>query len=249
MAIERPSQSPPWTPLGWRASDLALGLLLVLVGLGGLIGIGVALATVLDVGDPAEDAAAALLSAIIGFGFEVWLGVLVLLLALRRGITGTDFGFDAPHNWRLVSIGVLGAWTVILVYGIGLALIQEVTGADLGQFTEGNALPESSARTAAVWAALGLSIVVAAPLCEELFFRGFLFRAFDTLQGTRVAYVLSGLGFALFHFNVSVVLPFWVIGVLFAWIYRKSGAIWTPIAAHAIFNAVSFAVTIAGATS
>jgi uncharacterized protein len=51
------------------------------------------------------------------------------------------------------------------------------------------------------------------------------------------------------HFNVSVVVPFFAIGVLFAWIYRKSGSIWTPIAAHAIFNGLSFAVTVAGVGS
>ena len=39
------------------------------------------------------------------------------------------------------------------------------------------------------------------------------------------------------------------IGMLFAWSYHKSGTLWTPVIAHAIFNGVSFAATLAGVTS
>lgn len=236
--------APTWTLLPWRRVDVVLGLLLVV---GGFLTVVAALLAI--GGDPSVDTSAALGSAVATGGFEVWLGVIVLLLAKRRGIGGADLGFDAPLSWRHVSTGVLGAWSVILVWGVGIALLQEILGRDLGWLAEGNALPESSARTSAVWVALGLTIVVAAPLCEELFFRGFLFRAFEALRGTGAGYLFSGAGFALMHFNVSVVVPFFVIGVLFAWTYRRSGSIWTPIAAHAIFNAVSFAVTVAGAAS
>ncbi|GMU41071.1 MAG: hypothetical protein AMXMBFR23_19370 [Chloroflexota bacterium] len=240
-----PSQpATNWALLPWRRVDVFVGLLLVVVGF-----FTVAAALIAQGGDPSVDSSAALGGAIATGAFEVWLGVIVLWLAKRRGISGFDLGFDAPPQWRHVSTGVLGAWSLILIWGVGVALVQHFTGADLGWLSEGNALPESSARTSAVWVALGLTIVVAAPLCEELFFRGFLFRAFETLRGTGAGYAFSGAGFALMHFNVSVVIPFLAIGVLFAWTYRRSGSIWTPIAAHAIFNAVSFAVTVAGAAS
>lgn len=236
--------APNWTLLPWRRLDVFVGLLLVVGGF-----LTVAAALIAQGGDPSVDSSAALGGAIATGVFEVWLGVIVLWLAKRRGISGLDLGFDAAPQWRHVSTGVLGAWSIILVWGVGIAILQEILGRDLGWLSEGNALPESSARTSAVWVALGLTIVVAAPLCEELFFRGFLFRAFEAIRGVGAGYVFSGAGFALMHFNVSVVIPFFLIGVLFAWTYRRSGSIWTRIAAHAIFNAVSFAVTVAGAAS
>ena len=40
-----------------------------------------------------------------------------------------------------------------------------------------------------------------------------------------------------------------LIGMVFAFAYYRSGSLWTPVIAHAIFNGVSFAVTIAGVNS
>ncbi|MQC47692.1 MAG: CPBP family intramembrane metalloprotease [Chloroflexi bacterium] len=216
--------------------------------LGYLLAVGLIIAAVAGA-DPSRDPSAALGAAVAMGVFELWLAVSVLGIAHRRKITLIDLGFEVPIRWAHVATGVLGAWALVLAYGTFIALLAKVTGWDLGWLGEGNALPDSDARTTEVWIALGIGIVVLAPFCEELFFRGFLFRAFETLRSAGPAMVLSGLAFALVHFNVSVVVPFFTIGVLFAWIYRKSGSIWTPIAAHAIFNGLSFAVTVAGVGS
>jgi len=34
--------------------------------------------------------------------------------------------------------------------------------------------------------------------------------------------------------------------MLFAWAYRRTGSLWTPIAAHAIFNGMSFILSASG---
>jgi membrane protease YdiL (CAAX protease family) len=43
-----------------------------------------------------------------------------------------------------------------------------------------------------------------------------------------------------------VFLPFAFIGALFAWGYEESDSLWIPIAAHALVNGLSFALSVAG---
>jgi membrane protease YdiL (CAAX protease family) len=61
-----------------------------------------------------------------------------------------------------------------------------------------------------------------------------------------IAYMISGAVFALFHLNLSVIVPFALIGVIFAWAFWNSGSLWTTIGAHAAVNGLSFAFAVAG---
>lgn len=203
------------------------------------------------IGDPEIDSNAALGIALVTLGFEIWLGAIVLILATRRDLTMPQLGFrwlSSRAGWWIPAT-VVGAYAIIIGYGVLIVLIESITGADLGRLVEGNPLPNTEANTALVWTVLGLSVVLAAPFGEELFFRALLFRAIAGRWGIATGVILSGALFALVHFEVSVVLPFWGIGMWFAWAYYKSGSLWTTIAAHAIFNGVSFAVTVSGVAS
>ncbi|HEY9784819.1 MAG TPA: type II CAAX endopeptidase family protein [Candidatus Obscuribacterales bacterium] len=105
---------------------------------------------------------------------------------------------------------------------------------------------------------LFLIMAVAAPLVEEVIFRGFLFQAlrasFSTgrvaswLGGGRfsdVAAVLtSALMFALQHlqFHPVIILILFLMGAFLAEMYRRTGTLWTPIAFHAFNNALTVLV-------
>lgn len=241
--------SPPASPERpaslWAARDLAIGVGLLLLGYAAVIAAVVVLASV---GDPDTDSSIALGVAVVTLAFEVWLGAIVLILATNRNLTLPQLGFRWPggNAWWWIPATVAGAYTIVIAYSLLVLAVEAVTGADLSRLVEGNALPDADSYTDLVWMVLGLSVVVAAPLGEELFFRAFLFRAFAARLGLVAGMVISGALFALVHFEVSVVLPFWVIGMWFAWTYHRSGSLWTTIAAHAIFNGISFAVTLSG---
>jgi membrane protease YdiL (CAAX protease family) len=84
-------------------------------------------------------------------------------------------------------------------------------------------------------------ILVIAPLTEEMFFRGFLFQGLASPWGFWPGALVSGLVFASIHGSVSLLAPFVVIGMLLAWIVRRTGSLWNSIAVHFLFNAVSLA--------
>ncbi len=245
-APPRPTSSPP---IPWSGRDLAAGLGLLFLGYAVVITIITVVA--LNVGDPAEDSNAALAAAVATLGFSIWLAAAVLILATRKNLTLEQLGLrplrGAAWVWPFATWA--GGLAIVIVYGILVLIVEEVTGRDLSRLAEGNPLPDTDAMTSTVWAVLGLSVILAAPIGEELFFRSLLFRAIQARWGLIAGMVISGLLFAFVHFEISVVIPFWCIGMLFAWSYHRSRSLWTPVIAHAIFNGVSFIATVSGVGS
>jgi CAAX protease family protein len=90
----------------------------------------------------------------------------------------------------------------------------------------------------------GLLIIGAAPLTEEIFFRGFLFAGVRRSAPFAVAALVSAGIWGLFHYtgegSWGVVLQLAVFGVALAWLYERTGSIWPTIAVHAFNNALAF---------
>jgi membrane protease YdiL (CAAX protease family) len=228
----------------WRGRDIGLAVLLLAAGYLGVI----AALLILTLGRGPQDGGIPLSVALATLGFEVWLALVVVIVAARRAVPFSALGLETPPRWGLALLCVLLAYVAMAIYTTLVLLVEEVAGGDLGWLREGNPLPSIGESDALVWAVLGVSVVGVAPLAEELFFRGFLFRALAERWGAFLGAVTSGLAFSLVHFNVSVVIPFAAIGVIFAWAFRRSGSLWTVIVAHAIVNGASFTVALSGVT-
>jgi len=94
--------------------------------------------------------------------------------------------------------------------------------------------------------AAGLLIIVAAPVSEEIFFRGFMFGGLRNRMPFVVAGPLSAAIFGLFHFTGTdswAVLPqLAFLGLALAWVYERTGSIYPTICMHALNNALAFAI-------
>lgn len=97
-----------------------------------------------------------------------------------------------------------------------------------------------------IWPLIVLRLIGAAlvvPVMEELFWRSFLMRwvqnpAFERVDPQTVgikAIVLSTFVFTLAH---TLWLAAIVAGLAYAWLYRRSGKLWTAVIAHAVTNAM-----------
>ncbi len=90
-----------------------------------------------------------------------------------------------------------------------------------------------------------LQAVVAAPLAEELIFRGFLqtglvtvgVKVAGTTSGRRLGIVATSLLFAAVHEPFSWPAIF-VLSLFLGWLYERRGNLWLPIMVHAGFNGV-----------
>lgn len=84
-----------------------------------------------------------------------------------------------------------------------------------------------------------LLIVFAAPLAEEICFRGLLFRGFRTRLPFWLSALLAASIFGLLHYDTGVsAIPLLIfLGVVFALVYEKTQSLWPAIILHAANNA------------
>ncbi|WP_309400555.1 CPBP family intramembrane glutamic endopeptidase [Cerasicoccus maritimus] len=86
-------------------------------------------------------------------------------------------------------------------------------------------------------AALIFLAVVIAPISEELFFRGFIYRYLKGQAPRLLAMIISAAFFALIHFNWMAMAPLFLLGIVLCWAYEKNENILASIFLHGIFNA------------
>ena len=89
-------------------------------------------------------------------------------------------------------------------------------------------------------------LIIAAPLGEELFFRGFLLAKWKKSLGTRKAVVLTALLFAVLHFYLVQFIPVLVAGVVLGLMFVRTENIAIPIIAHAFVNTMVLLLHLAG---
>lgn len=78
-------------------------------------------------------------------------------------------------------------------------------------------------------------LLVAAPLCEEWFFRKLLLdRA--CIYGEKLAIFVSALLFAFYHTSIYQFFYAFFVGLIFGYLYLRTGRLWVTALMHAVFN-------------
>lgn len=88
------------------------------------------------------------------------------------------------------------------------------------------------------------AIVILAPVIEELFFRGYLFKLFQDKLGDNPAMILTAILFAAVHFNIHTFLPILVMGGLMGWARKRSGSIVPSLLIHSMNNLIALLVVV-----
>jgi hypothetical protein len=240
METSLPATQPPTIgvpPRPWGLPAVAAGLALPLLLWGSSLAIAISQGELEDATD-GELAFGLVLTIILDFaliGIAAW-------LSIRRYRLGWGALGLRPFDrrlWWLPVVAAAGALVGIITYG---AILQAL-GADAASPRQEDLEPIFESRT--ILPLTGLAVLVMAPLAEEIFFRGFVFAGLIRPFGVTGAMVVSGVLFGIFHITsvetLGVVLPFSLIGALFAWLYYRSGSLWPSMGAHFLFNVVGFA--------
>ena len=91
-----------------------------------------------------------------------------------------------------------------------------------------------------------VTVAVAAPLGEELFFRGYALPALAKSWGPVAAVVVTGAMFSALHLNKIGFVGLWEIGIMLALLRLWSGSLWPSILCHAANNALAGAAFLLG---
>ena len=125
-----------------------------------------------------------------------------------------------------------------------ITLLADVLGALAGRFT----LPLAAAMAGAVPVTVLKQLVYSAlivPLCEELFFRGYVQGALACYGEKRVAAFVA-LAFALAH-GVSINLPgFFLLGLLLCALTLRTGSLLASLLVHGLYNATLVLLSCSG---
>ena len=165
-------------------------------------------------------------------------------LAIERVLSGAqelpvNKAVAVPASLARCGLIALGASVLALVGATGLTWLQtEVIGLEPTEQDSILSIVEGGDRAQLIM--LGISAVILAPLTEELLFRYMFFRRLLHSSGALLAFGLSALAFALFHFNPSGVVIYVWLGCVFASAYLLSGRLWVAMLTHGAYNATAF---------
>ena len=144
-------------------------------------------------------------------------------------------GFARPRGRRSVILPWLALFLSLLFASLYLAVVTRL-GLDL-------AIPEpipTEVLGDGILRAVNVAIIViAGPLAEEVFFRGFLLAALVRKLSALQASAVGSAIFAASHGSVGILVPFFVSGMLLSWLYLRTRSIWPPFTAHAAQNLIA----------
>lgn len=90
------------------------------------------------------------------------------------------------------------------------------------------------------------TIVILAPLLEEILFRGFLQSFIRQYLGTNKAILITAVCFSFFHYspqqgfsNISIIGSLFALALFLGFVYEKQGSLAASITLHAAFNATN----------
>jgi membrane protease YdiL (CAAX protease family) len=146
---------------------------------------------------------------------------------------------------RPVAIGRALGW-IVAAYVV-FWLLSSVYGA-VFHITEQDNLPKELGADESTLnlVAVGILVCLVAPVCEELFFRGFCFTALRRWLGLGGGAVATGVIFGLVHVGSADAVflpPLALLGFLLCLLYHRTGSLLPCMALHALNNALALAVT------
>ena len=230
-----PSQSPlsdpnsagpppvPWTPRDVAGGVALFILWILLFGVAGLVG--QMLALPIDAG------------LVVVFGEAVLLLPVWYLTIHKYKVSWADLGLRGFQSWA-VGLGcglMLLSLLFNLAYAAVLSLFNLQIQPDIALIFENTRFP----------VVLLFGGAVIAPFVEELFFRGFVFTGLRQRLGWKQAALVSAGLFALAHFIPTSIVPIFILGLIFAYLYQISGSIWPAILMHMLTNAVALSAAYA----
>jgi len=157
----------------------------------------------------------------------------------------------APERiWRDLLYGAIAGLILVPAVGIVSGGIEAILREAVGHRVTS---PEQVAPGLSPLAVVSLVLlaVVIAPISEELFFRGVLFRTVRDRHGFWPAALASAIPFGLVHYVPSPAIDALVLqltmvftGIGLAWIYERRGSIVASMVAHMAFNVVGLVVIL-----
>jgi membrane protease YdiL (CAAX protease family) len=161
------------------------------------------------------------------------MGLSILFAKIRKNITIKEYfclyrpGFKEFAKWSLVLL-LFAVCLDALTFFINQPIVPDFM---VSAYTTAHFMP-----------LLWIAFIIASPLYEEFFFRGFLFKGIqNSRMGPLGAIVITSLAWSVAHIQYDVygVVSIFAGGLLLGWARLKSNTIYIPFAMHALMNLIA----------
>jgi uncharacterized protein len=213
-----PAQDKP-QPVPWSAADTWLGLVLLILVIAGFL---FAVAQF--------EQTRTLTLGLVAI-FEFLLLIPIAIIFLWRRVSWRELGLQRFERNTLA----LGCGLLVGVYSI--VIINNLIMVALGVITQAEVINDLLGELDAPFLFAFVTAIVA-PFTEELFFRGFLFKGLREKYGWVNALMFSSIIFALFHGQIATLIPTFLLGALFAYLFHRSGSVYPGMFLHFVVNAM-----------
>jgi len=168
--------------------------------------------------------------------------VALVVLWIRLVNKGDVAALGLPRQPALdVAAGVLTGAAVLVLGGLTLALTRAAVSAIIGHPPpQAEQLPACIRGVSLAW--VSPVVVLAAPLGEETFFRGFLYKGLRRRFSVWPAALISAFLFGAIHYQgvkyLLLVPGLFVVGLGLALVYERRQSLLASMTAHATFNLI-----------
>jgi len=161
------------------------------------------------------------------------IGLIILFAKIRKQITIKEYlclrmpGWKELLKWSFVVLLFVGCFDT-LTFLIGRPIVPQFM--------------VSAYTTAYFTPLLWLALVIVAPLVEEMFFRGFLFKGIESSRmGSAGAIIITSLAWSAMHtqYDVYGIATIFAGGLLLGFARLKTNSIYPPIVMHALQNTIA----------
>jgi membrane protease YdiL (CAAX protease family) len=177
----------------------------------------------------------------------IFIGTAVLFASFVAKPRPEHFGLRPSRFWPTVGWAALGIVSFYILAAVYTAAVQpdaeqtvaQDLGADEGTFG---------------LIAAGFMVICVAPVAEEIFFRGFFYKALLSRYPVIAAALINGLVFGVIHYDFSgaeallILPPLGALGFMFCLVYERTGSLYPVIGLHALNNALAYGVTVEDAS-
>ena len=161
-------------------------------------------------------------------------GITVLYLSIKPFLPLPEnwFNFKFSSNWFVWGFGgyLVALPLVLLVSLINQQIWQGQGGSNPLLFLA------LQAQDKVALAIFFITASIAAPIFEEILFRGFLLSSLTRYVPVWSAIIISGFIFAIAHLSLSEVLPLATLGIVLGFVYTRSRNLFAPMLLHSLLN-------------
>lgn len=181
---------------------------------------------------PRAESGATVLSAFVFVAVPIW-------IMMNRFFPGSTAMFRVMGLWplpfpaaRLVLFSLYGVGLLLGLAGLSAWILAPFSS----EMIEDSLTPTGLDWPGAIWSEAFIAVVLA-PVGEEILFRGFLYGGLSRKMHAWGAMAISSLVFALSHHYSMTGLAFvFLYGLVFCWLYKRTGSLWPGILAHGLYN-------------